>query len=296
MRSLTPDEQAEYQALRALQYNVEPLDAYIRRITPLEPPLAHQAPLIDAFERSRQEPVYVLLSEPPGHAKTRHITKGLSWRVLYDPACLNAYVTYGDDLSMEGSRRIRDYATGAGVVLAKGNTAAGGWYTPQGGGVVATGIGGPLTGKRVKGILVIDDPYKNREEAESALHREKVWNWWTSVAFTRRFPGWSVIIVHTRWHEDDLIGRLKADGRGLPWEVINIPAISNAAGEAIDERVHPEEARALWPDAFPLNDLARQRLMSEYDWWSMYQGMPRPKGGQLFGEPARFKPSEFSWA
>lgn len=294
MRSRSPEEQAELAALKALQYGVESPAAFIERITPHEPALPFQAPLLDAFERSRQKPVYVLLSEPPGHAKTTHIAKCLAWRLLYDPACLNAYVTYGDDLSLEGSRKIRDYAVSAGVQLAKGNTAAGGWRTPQGGGLVATGVGGPLTGKRIKGVLVIDDPYKNREEADSESHRNKVWNWWTSAAFTRRFPGWSVIVVHTRWHEDDLIGKLK-ERMDLPWQVINLPAVSNDRGDAIDERM-VQGGRALWPEAYPLSDLLTQRAQNEYDWWSMYQGTPRSKGGELFGEPARFDLASFSWA
>jgi predicted phage terminase large subunit-like protein len=293
MRSLTPEERARLGALEALQYRVESPSAFISRITPHEPPLRHQAPLLDAFERSRRGPVYVLLSEPPGHAKTTHIAKCLAWRLLYDPACLNAYVTYGDDLSLEGSRKIRDYAVAAGVQLAKGNTAAGGWKTPQGGGLVATGIGGPLTGKRIKGVLVIDDPYKNREEADSEAHRKKVWNWWTSAAFTRRFPGWSVIVVHTRWHEDDLIGKLK-EKMDLPWEVINLPAVSDANGAPIDEKL-ARGGRALWPEAFPLSDLRTQRAQNEYDWWSMYQGMPRPIGGAVFGEPATYATPEFTW-
>lgn len=168
----------------------------------------------------------------------------------------------------------RDIARLAGVELREDAQAVNDWQTTDGGGLLATGIGGPLTGSPVDGMLVIDDPHKDRAEAESTLARERVYDWWTSTARTRVHPGGSVIVCHTRWHDDDLIGRLSketkilADGRTVPaWEVINLPAIK-------------EDGSPLWHQR-PLTFLQQHRA-NDYDWWSLWMGSPRPRGTSVF--------------
>jgi phage terminase large subunit-like protein len=120
-------------------------------------------------------------------------------------------------------------------------------------------------------LLIVDDPIKNREEAESATYREKVWEWFTSTAMSRLTPNGSVIVVHTRWHPDDLIGKLKKKGG---WNVINLPALDQAGN-------------ALWPEGGWTADVLKKRRVDvgEYDWASIYMGEPRPRGGRLFEEP-----------
>ena len=221
------------------------LDA-IPRVSPRYEPPVHLAPVVELLERSRREPVRGLVSVPPRHGKTELIAHGLAWLLSRDPRRTHAYVTYAAQVAYSKSRSIRDYARTLGVPIRPDAEALHEWRTPERGGLLATGIGGPLTGHGVDGVLVVDDPTKNREEAESAVLREKNHGWFTSVAMTRVEPRGSVIVVHTRWHEDDLIGRLAGEA---DWEYVNLPAIA------------PDGA-ALWPSRWPVEELAKKRRAS----------------------------------
>lgn len=135
------------------------------------------------------------------------------------------------------------------------------------GGLLATGIGGPLTGYGIDGVLVIDDPVKNRAEAESTAYRERAIQWARDVAFTRVHPGGSIVLVMTRWHPQDLAGTQIDEGG---WEVINLPAVSDSGVP-------------LWGERRPLKWLERKRReVGEYTWASLYQGVPRPRGNAVF--------------
>ena len=246
----------------------------IPRVSPRFEPPCHLAPVVDLLERSRREPVRGLVSVPPRHGKTELISHGLAWLLDVDPRRTHAYVTYAAQVAYSKSRAIRDYARSLGVAIRADAEALHEWRTPERGGLLATGIGGPLTGHGVDGVLVVDDPTKNREEAESAVLREKTFGWFTSVALTRIEPRGSVIVVHTRWHEDDLIGRLAGEEG---WEYVNLPAVDPAG-------------MALWPSRWPVDELdKKRRAVGEHDWYSLFQGDPRPRGGRLFGDPARFE-------
>jgi phage terminase large subunit-like protein len=261
-----------------------PLAEFIPRVTPRWMPPRHLAPILDVYERiKRGERVQVLLSVPPQHAKTETGLHFLAQLLLLRPHLRNAYVTYGANFSLTRNRLARGYTKAAGVRLRSDATAVHDWWTADGGGVLATSISGELTGRPIDGVLFIDDPHKGRAEAESALERQKVKDFLTSTAFPRVHPTASVVVCHTRWHEDDTIGWLRREceehGFECPsfpvckpaWEYINLPAI-NDAGEA------------LWPALRPLDFLERIRRRNEYDWWSLYMGAPRPKGGSLFGD------------
>lgn len=117
---------------------------------------------------------------------------------------------------------------------------------------------------------MVDDPVKDRADAESAVMRERTWDWFNDVAYTRLEPNASAIVVHTRWHPDDLIGRL-TDGRTEEkWDTCKLPAID-------------DEGRALWADRFTVAQLLKIKgQVGEYTWWSLYQGSPRPRGGSVF--------------
>jgi predicted phage terminase large subunit-like protein len=202
-----------------------------------------------------------------------------------DPRTIIGYVTYQSNLANSKSRSARDYARAAGVPQRRDADSLQEWLTTFGGGMRATGMGGPLTGQGMR-VLIIDDPTKNRQEAESALIRNRNWDWFTSTALTRLEPDGSVIVCHTRWHEDDLIGRcLKqkelwdstGGAEGENWRHINLQAIDETTG------------LALWPEQWPLKKLERRRaLVGEYDWASLFQGHPRPRGARVFGDPATY--------
>lgn len=148
----------------------------------------------------------------------------------------------------------------------------------------AAGVGGSITGKS-SDIGIIDDPVKNRSEAESKTYRESVWRWYTSTFSTRQFgTGGSIVIALTRWHEDDLAGRLlklsAANSNADQWTVLSFPAIATAPPSEIDPR---EPGQPLWPSKYPLEELNRRRVsMGSYDWAALYQQAPAPPGGGLF--------------
>jgi predicted phage terminase large subunit-like protein len=141
------------------------------------------------------------------------------------------------------------------------------------------GLGGPLTGKGAD-MLVLDDPVKNAESVLSQNARDRMWDWWVSVAYTRLQKGGTAIVVGTRWHEDDLIARLirQRDEGEEDWEVLNLPAIAEP-GDPLGR----EEGEALWPEMFPLEVLEQiRRTQGPYWWAAMYMGRPTPlEGGVL---------------
>ncbi len=165
----------------------------------------------------------------------------------------------------------------------------------------AAGVGGGITGMGAD-ILCIDDPVKDRRDANSATIREALWDWYTSTAYTRLSPGGGVIVMCTRWHMDDLVGRLldrAASGEGEQWRVINYPAIAE------HDEPHRKAGEALHPERYDLNALLRiQKQVGSRDWAALYQQHPVPDGGGLFKDdwiqhwdklPERFDAAVISW-
>lgn len=200
---------------------------------------------------------------------TESILHWIVWTLLRDPSETFAYISYASDFADNRSRRARRLAVKAGVELGEKVT-EGYWETDAGGFVKSTGILGQLTGEGFTKI-VVDDPIKNREEAESQAMRQKIYDAFVSDIYTRRDPrGTSVIVVHTRWHADDLAGRLIADG----WPSVNLQAIDDGTGAA------------LWERKWPLDGLGKLRsTIGDYAFSSLYQGRPVPRGQSLFGPP-----------
>lgn len=192
-----------------------------------------------------------------------------------------AYASYGIERAYRVSRLAQDLAERTCGQAIDGPRDA--WRLPNKSELKFTGIGGKLTGEPVDSLLVIDDPIKDRAEADSAVMRQKALDWYGSVALTRCHPQASRVVVATRWHTDDLIGYLS--GLGEEFEVINLPAINDGT----DPR--RELGEALWPSQRPLSFLEKIRdggELSEYDWCSLYMGQPRPRGSTVFGEPAYY--------
>ena len=161
------------------------------------------------------------------------------------------------------------------------------WLTQEGGGYTSVGVGGAITGRGAD-LFLIDDPLKNREEAESKLIRDKVWNWYTSTAYTRLEKDAAVVLIMTRWHLDDLAGRLlkaQAEG-GEQWEVLDFPAI------ATHKEKYRDIGEPLWPEKYDLTALeATKKTVGTYDWSSLYQQNPVLTENQEF-KPAWFKERE----
>lgn len=140
------------------------------------------------------------------------------------------------------------------------------------------GVGGGITGQGAD-ILIIDDPIKDRAEANSATVRQSIWDWYTSTAYTRLSPGGGVIVMATRWHVDDLIGRLTKNmktGDGDDFKIINYPAIAE------HDEPHRKEGEALHPERYDVNQLLKiKTTIGSRDWNALYQQHPIIEGGGL---------------
>ena len=263
----------------------ESLADFIARISPHHPPPRHLRPLLALIERARHERVRACVSFPPRHGKTITLLHALAWWLKATPGDTCGYFSYGDDIARSKSRVARQLALQAGVKLASDSANLSEWRSVQGGGLLAGGAAGSgsgtaLTGQGISGLLVVDDAFKGREDADSALVRDKVWEWMGEVAYTR-LEGGSVIVVGTRWHADDLIGRLESHPE---WEVLNLPAIAEG-----DDPLDREPGEALWPERYPVEELeAIKRQIGAWGFAALYEGRPRPRGAAVFGEPTRF--------
>ena len=241
----------------------------------LSPELAEPywlADVAEAFDRTETERQRLLLSVPPQHGKTKLILHGIVRLLLRHPSWPIVYATYSQDRANDVSLECQDLAKLAGIELRQDASSRRRWLTTKGGGIHFTGVSGGLTGAPAR-ILIIDDPHKNRVEAESVAHRNEVHSFMSSTARTRIHPATSIVVVHTRWHEDDCIGRLmrqRLPSGGLAYRTINKPALD-------------EVGKALWPEERPAWFLEEQRaVLTDYDWFSLYMGAPRPPGGALF--------------
>jgi predicted phage terminase large subunit-like protein len=147
----------------------------------------------------------------------------------------------------------------------------------------SSGVGGAITGMGMK-FGIIDDPYKNRQDANSQTVRESIWDWYVSTFYTRLEKGGKVLITLTRWHEDDLAGRLLKLARSDPsadqWVVVNFPAIAEGDLHEDDPR---EEGDPLWPAKYPLKELLKiKATVGSYEWNALFQQRPSPAGGNIF--------------
>ncbi len=237
---------------------------------------AHLAPMLRVLERACSgEPVRVLVSTPPQHGKSQTVEHCVARDLLLNPSKFWAYVTFSAEKGQQEGQHVRDLAVRAGVSIRADTRSKRYWRTPQGGGLLATGIGGPITGQRGLKRIIVDDPIKGSEDAESSLIRDKVFDWFQSSIMTRAHPDTAIVVIATRWHHDDLIGRLAQqtiDDEPI-WEVINLPAIGDFGD-------------ALWPEQRPIEFLERQRAgMTSYFWNALFMGRPVPRGAAVCGHP-----------
>lgn len=239
---------------------------------------------------SRGTSRWLIIETPPRAGKSTLVSVySPLWILRQHPSWKIALVSYDSGLTTEWARNMRAHieeTPDLGITLAKDGGAAATWHTIAGGGVRARSTGRPLTGTGAK-VLLIDDPVKDYVAAHSMKQRDGLWNWWQSVANTRLEAPTLVITTMTRWHDDDLIGRLlSSDYAGDPdmWERLRIPAIAEpgdllgrAEGEPlisplIDET--PEEAVNRWATV--------KEAVGSYVFAAMYQQRPAPDSGAIF--------------
>lgn len=288
--SLARLSEAERERLAELiehQYTGEGLADYIRRTRPHEPPPRHLMPIVHAFEEARRTGgVRVCISMPPRAGKSTTIRSGIAWWLAYSPSDLIIYGSYNKDIAArdQGSKT-RNEAESNGVILNPAKRANDEWATLQGGGMHSCGIHAGVTGRGATGVVVVDDPYAGFEEGESDIIRQSVWDtFWGDIM--SRVEGWaSVIVVHTRFHKDDLIGRLERPPHS--WRSIAIPAIAGAndvLGRAPGESFWPERRQ------YTLPELEKIRLGSEHVFAAMFQQNPMGRGKTVFGPPRYYSP------
>lgn len=288
--ALSEDDRDEYLSLQAELVEGESLTAFINRLSPHHPPPPHLVPLIEELESCLIRQRKICISLPPRHAKTTLILHALAWWCSRFPADTSAYYSYNEQMGQSKSVMARALAARAGVSLSAEINMKSEWRTTDGGGLLAGGIDSGLTGHGVSGLLVIDDPFKGPTDAYSQNGRDRVFQWFTDVPMTRR-EGASVIVIHTRWHEDDLIGRLEKTG---DWTIINFPAIAEEDDWLGEKKREP--GTVLWADRFSLEDiLERKKTLGEFSFAALFQGRPRPRGGTVFGEPHYYDPEDTSF-
>lgn len=226
----------------------------------------------------------IIVNVPPRHGKSRLLSIWTPiWVLKHWPAANIILASYGADLSADFSREARDTIIAnedmLGIRLKKDTRQVLRWMTEEGGGMFAVGVGGPITGRGAN-VLLIDDYIKNAAEAASQSARDTAYNWFQSTAFTRLEPGAPVIIVVTRWHPDDVVGRL-IEERGSEWKVINLPAL--ATREDVLDRT---PGQALWPSRYNEQALAGIReAVGPFYWKSLYQQDPiESRSGMFDGE------------
>ena len=221
---------------------------------------------------------HLIISCPPRHGKSQFFSRyGPPWIVgaLGEKVILTSYEArfaaswgaYGRDIISEFGPELFD------IKLNPSHVHAEHWETTHGGIMYTSGVGGPLTGKGCD-WLIIDDPVKNREESMSATIRENTLDWYRSTAYSRVEAGGVVILMMTRWHEEDLAGVLAAEEPDL-WTVINLPAIAEE-----NDPLGRAEGEALWPELWPVPELMLKKRTAQDYWWSaLYQQRPTVRGG-----------------
>lgn len=228
----------------------------------------------------------LIVNLPPRHGKSEYISKYFPlWYLNSYPNKRVILVSYQKSISAGWSRRIRDLIENnkesLNIELSKTHRKSNSFDVQnQEGGLFATGIGGALTGLGAD-LLIIDDPIKNDEQANSLTYRDRTWEWFNSTALTRLEPGGNAIIVMTRWHDDDLTGRVLSHYNSdelKDWTNIVLPAI------AIDnDLLKRKPGEPLWKERFPLIELEKfRKRMGEYWFASLYQQQPLPTGSTIF--------------
>ena len=243
-------------------------------------PGEHHRTICNALERvERGECKRLMIFAPPRHTKSELASRRFpAWFIGRNPQSQIITATYGQDFADDFGRDVRNIVRSdeyrnvfPGTALAEDSTAQKKWRTNQGGIYIAAGVEGPINGRGAH-LALIDDPFKDQAEADSETRRNSVWDWYTGVFRIRLMPQGRIVIIMTRWHDDDLAGRLlKAaqEGNGEQWEVVSMPAVADGL--------------ALWPEWFPMEELdAIKMTIGPRKWQALYQQQPTAEEGDYF--------------
>lgn len=238
-----------------------------------------------------------IITMPPQEGKTqRAVRRFCTWALKRNPNLRIVIASNEQQLARRSGRQVRDdvrqHPTQLGLTVRRDLSGQTEWgLAGYDGGVFSVGVGGGLIG-RACDLMVIDDPIKNTDQADSKDYREKVWEWWTHVASTRLGKSAPVLVILTRWHDDDLAGRLLKGEDAHRWKLLHIPA------QAIDTSQLPEtdpmygKPDVLGREPGEFLESSRGRTPEEWEqikvsvgsrvWSALYQGRPTSATGAMF--------------
>jgi len=222
----------------------------------------------------------IIVNAAPRHGKSLFMAQWVpTWYIEHCPTHSVILASYGGPFAGEWGGRVRDEAEMNPLVhinLRSDSKARENWQTDEGGGMRTTGVSGPITG-RGGNLVIITDPHKDWEEAMSSLSRERVIDWFNNTLYTRLEPNASILVEHTRWHEDDLTGYLLNHHKDK-WVHFRYPALSEGA----DDLLGRPEGEPLLPERFPVEVLENIKAnASSYSWAGFYQQRPAPMLGGM---------------
>lgn len=308
---------ADYKASQDFAAELRAMDLvdYIPAVSPWLTRPDHFGPICELFQRAYQGRIFATIAAPVQHGKTELVAHAIPYllnKYLGKPRII--FATYAQRYAESIARRCRNTYEGGGGNIDQGFNTIAEWHTvvvkPDGGAdksvsgqtgfMLTTSVDGAATGYAAD-IVFIDDPYKNREEAEDPQHREAVKEWLKSVIMTRLSPNASVFIIASRWHEDDLSGWAVKE---MGFTELRLAAVNDDGADPsrplapADWHEHPESVdprcalAPTGPDPDNPRDLvflAEQRRgrnglggVGEYNWASLFQGKPRPRAGAMF--------------
>lgn len=234
----------------------------------------------------------LIVSMPPRHGKSELVSRRfVPWVQGKDPYRNVIFATYNEDFAKDFGADVRNIMTlpqykhvFPSFGLRKGGASKSRIQTTSGGMSVFVGRGGSITG-RGGDFVILDDPIKDSLEANSPTLREQLWQWFTQVLMTRLMTATaSIVIVQTRWHEDDLIGRLTdptnphySPEEAAKWKIINLPALAED-----DDTLGRKKGELLWPERFDMEFMEAQRRLDPRGFSALYQGRPTAEDGDLF--------------
>lgn len=246
----------------------------------------HHQLLFDTIEKiltSKKKRLMVFM--PPRHGKSVIVSRRLpAFYIGKHPDKFVVMASYEESLATEFGRDLRNLVADVhfknifpDIEMSEDSNAAGKWNTRQGGGFYACGVGSGLTGRGAD-LAIIDDPVKDRAQAESPTYRKRIKDWYQSTFYTRLHPDSTVILCMTRWHHDDLAGWLLKQEGAEEWEVLNLPAF---AGEK--DLMGRKLGEALWPEKYPAAALdSIKRSIGPDEFQALYQGSPTAHQGKIF--------------
>lgn len=250
-------------------------------------PARHLKPVCEALEKiERGEIDRLMIFMPPRHGKSQSTTETFpSFFIGKDPTRRVIEVSYGQSFAQKfgnaNRRKLTEFGQKLfGVTMDNTNNSKTNWsIAGQPGGMISVGLGGAITGEGAD-LLLLDDVIKNRREADSETMRNRVWDEWTSTLLTRLHPGGRIIVIMTRWHEDDLAGRIlaQAEENEEHWEIINLPCEAEE-----NDPLGREPGEPLWPERFGKDWMEKKKkAVGSRDWASLFQQQPRPRDDVQF--------------